>query len=522
VGAEAGERPTERRDTICAVLSGLAPSVVEHRRRAAISIALAAMLGVALYMLVVGPPPAPGFIRDEASVSYNAYTLSQNLRDQNGGAVPLYIKSFGDYKSPLFVYALAGVFRVTGPSRSAAIATAGTVVAAAVLLLGLLAWRRTRSLFVTTATVILAGLTPWLFELGRFAVDTAIEPLAIVALLLALNWSYTSRRGVVVRALPVAVALAALAYSYAAGRLLSPLWAAALLVFAGRGRWRWLLATWGIYVLAMLPLVVYSFVHTDALSARYQATTFIQDGMSTWTIAGDFVSHYVHDVNLWHWIVSGDLTPYIHVAGAAQLFASTVVLALIGVFDVVRHRWHDRFWRFVVAALLLAPMPAALTEDRYYSLRLLPIPLLLGVLAIPGLDVLRRAAQKDWPGRFVLAALTLLVAVQFGEFLTNYNTNNGGRATLFEHDVPPLLTQAFAGGRTVYVDHDDVYAQTHALWYAATHDIATSRMSILPDGGMPPIGSIAFGRLQTCDYSCTHLADADTYWIARVNGPKAG
>ena len=43
-------------------------------------------------------------------------TLSQHLRDQDGGFAPLFIYSTGDYKSPLFVYLLAGLFRITGPS----------------------------------------------------------------------------------------------------------------------------------------------------------------------------------------------------------------------------------------------------------------------------------------------------------------------------------------------------------------------------------------------------------------------
>jgi hypothetical protein len=486
-------------------------------RRVAVAATLLVALGIGLYVVALGPPPPPGFIRDEASISYNAFTISQNLHDQNGGVAPLYIKSFGDYKSPLFVYVLAGVFRVTGAGKSAALATAGLVVLAAVLLLGLLAWRRTKSMLVASATVVLAGLTPWLYELGRTAYDTTIEPLLIVLVLLALDWAYRSHRSPYLRALPLGVALAALSYSYAAGRLLSPLWAVALLVFAGRGRWRWLISTWAVYVVCMLPLVIYSFVHTGALSARYQSTTFIQDGMSAATIVGDFLSNYVHDVNPWHWISSGDPTPYIHIAGAPQLFAATLVLAIVGVVAIARTHWNDRFWRFVIVALLLSPAPAALTEDRYASLRLLPLPILLTVLAIPGLDLLRRASLREWAPRFAAAGLALLLAAQLWQYVDNYHRNNGGRGVLFESGVPALLQRAFSGDRTVYIDHDDVYAQTHALWYATTHDIARSRVSILSDGGAPPPGSMVFGRLQQCDYTCTHLADDETYWIARAD-----
>jgi hypothetical protein len=478
--------------------------------------AFAVVLAVSLYVIALGPPPPPGFIRDEASISYNAYTISQNLHDQNGGVLPLYIKSFGDYKSPLFVYVLAGVFRITGPGRAAALDTASTVVLASVLLLGLLAWRRTRRLSVAVATIVLAGLTPWLWELGRVAYETVIEPLAIVAILLALDWAYRSPRGWLVRALPVGLSLAALSYSYAAGRLLGPLWAAGLIVFAGRGRWRWLLGTWGVYALSMVPLVVYAFVHTGALSARYESTTFIHSGMSAWAIVTGFLSHYVHDVNLFHWAFSGDPKPYIHVHGAAQLYVTTLVLATIGVVALVRDRFQDPFWRFVVVALVLAPAAAALTDDRYYSLRLLPLPVLLGVLAIPGLEVVFRAARDDWPVRLAVAGLALFVAAQFWQWRHNYLFNNGGRAVAFEAHVPPLLQRAFDGDRVVYVGHDDIYAQTHALWYAVTHGLGRSRVWILPPGGAPPVRSIIFGRLEPC--TCTRLAEADTFWIARATG----
>ena len=480
-------------------------------------LAAAVLLGAGVFFCGAGPAPPPGLIRDEASISYNAYTLSQNLHDQNGGVAPLYIKSFGDYKSPLFVYALAGVFRITGPSKHVALATGALVVLLAILLVGYLAWRLTRSVLVAAVSVLLASFTPWLYELGRTAYETTIEPLAIMLVVGAVLWASRSSRPAIVRAVPVGLSLALLSYSYAAGRLLSPLWAAALLVFAGARRWRFVLSSWAVYVAGMVPLIVYSLIHTGALSARYQSTTFIQSGMSKATIVGDFLSHYVHDSNVWHWVTSGDPKPYIRTAGEPQLLAATVVLAIIGLVVIARRHRGDLFWRYIVAVLVLSPAPAALTADRYYSLRLLPIPVLLAVLAIPGIDALRRAARADWPTRFAAAALGVLVVLQVTQFISNHNKNIGGRALTFEAGVPSLLAQGFDTDRTIYIDHDDVYAQTHALWYAVTHGISRSRVVILSDGGAPPTtGSVAFGRLQACDYTCPHIADYDTYWIAQA------
>jgi hypothetical protein len=306
---------------------------------------------------------------------------------------------------------------------------------------------------------------------------------------------------------------------YAGGRLLAPLYALALLVVAGRGRWRWLLAAWGTFAATLLPLVGYWRDHPGALTARYQATTFVTSGMSTWTVLRRASSNYVHDVNLWHWITSGDPKPYVHTWGTPSLLGAVVALAALGTAVVLRRARGDPWWRYVLLALVLAPVPAALTEDRFYALRLVPVPVLLTVLAIPGLDALLRAGRSGWVARSALAVLAATVALQVNDFVDVYRTGGPPRAELFETGVPTLLRHAFEED-TVYIDYDDRYAQTHALWYAAEHRIPRSRVSILPDGGVPPRGSMVFGRLQACDYVCAELDRSHEYWIAEALGPR--
>src|SRR4051794_4570875 len=62
----------------------------------------------------------PGFFIDESSVAYNAHTIAQTGRDEHGESFPLYFRAFSDYKNPVYVYLLAAVFRLTGPSITAA------------------------------------------------------------------------------------------------------------------------------------------------------------------------------------------------------------------------------------------------------------------------------------------------------------------------------------------------------------------------------------------------------------------
>ena len=58
----------------------------------------------------------PGFYIDESSIAYNAHTIARTGADENGVRWPLYFRAFGDYKNPVYIYVLAALFRLTGPS----------------------------------------------------------------------------------------------------------------------------------------------------------------------------------------------------------------------------------------------------------------------------------------------------------------------------------------------------------------------------------------------------------------------
>lgn len=63
------------------------------------------ILSIAFILRVVALDKYPvGFTPDEASFGYDAYSLIHTGKDQWGNAWPLVLKSFGDYKAPLYAY----------------------------------------------------------------------------------------------------------------------------------------------------------------------------------------------------------------------------------------------------------------------------------------------------------------------------------------------------------------------------------------------------------------------------------
>lgn len=470
------------------------------------------------FQLWVTPSNPPGYHRDEAALSYNAYTIATSGRDQDGAVMPLFFRSYGDYKSPLYPYALAALFRITGPHKEVARAFSAVLGLAAVLLLGLLAVRVSGRALVGVIVAAVAGLTPWLFELGRVALEVATQPVLITLLLLTLERSRRTAQWTVRGGALVGVLLGLLLYSYTGSRLLAPLLAAALVVFAGAGRRRWLTAAWATFGVFLLLLAVYVVRHPGAVSARYEATTIARGGHSVPWVAMQAVANWFHDIDPWFWATSGDPAPYVHNGGYGSIYAVVVAFAIVGFVIAIRNRWGDPWWRYVLVATLLAPIPAALTVDRHNAIRLAALPVLCIVLAIPALELL--LARPRVVVAVVSAALLATMIVQFVQFSDSYRTRGPRRLVLFDAGVEQLLRPAFASGKTIYIDYDDRDAQTEARWHAADDGVPVDRIQTLPDGGVPPRGSVVFGRFQQCDYVCRKYAQWATYWLAKAVGPR--
>ena len=44
---------------------------------------------------------------DEASIAYNAYSITQNGQDEWGDFLPLHLRAFGEFKLPVYIYTVS-------------------------------------------------------------------------------------------------------------------------------------------------------------------------------------------------------------------------------------------------------------------------------------------------------------------------------------------------------------------------------------------------------------------------------
>ena len=477
--------------------------------------------GIFLYGRHVTTSPR-GFFIDESSIAYNAYLISQTGRDEHGQAWPLYFRAFGEYKNPVYIYLLAAIFRLTGPSILAARLLSVTAGLMTAIVLGVLSFRITRRRSVALFVMFSALLTPWLFELSRVVLEVSIYPLALSLFLLCAQrvairskWSW---REIV----PLALTLALLTYTYSIGRLLAPLLGFGLLLFVRRSGWKSVLSAWALYAVTLAPLAVFKLRNPGALTARFSMITYFKRENSLAQSVLDFLRHYAANINPWRLLVKGDPNSFqmAHVEGTELMLLATVVLAIIGIWIVLR-KDHNPWWLFICYGLVVSIIPASLTQETFHMLHLSPAPVFLLLLSAPAVAWFLAGNQRRRVLLIVLAALTL---VQGATFQRRYaaSADSVRRLHIFDAQYPNLIfAPALADPRRpIYLsDALGIPGYIQAYWHAALQGVPLSNFVHLPVEDTPPIGAIAITTRDICA-SCNILAESPPYTLYVAARPE--
>jgi 4-amino-4-deoxy-L-arabinose transferase-like glycosyltransferase len=459
------------------------------------------LLAFALYLYGV-PDRPPGFYTDESSIAYNAHTISQTGRDEHGEAFPLFFRAFGEYKNPTYIYLLAALFRLTGPNITAARLLSATLGCAAALLLGLLAARCARRTSVGVAVAASALLTPWLYESSRLVFEVAAYTLALTLFLHALWRAQKRERWSATDVLALAATLALLTYTYSIGRLLGPLLAAGLFIFASRGRLRGVLLTLALYALALVPALVFHLQHPGALTGRFYLLTYATGQGSTTGTFVEFFRRFAVNLSPWRMLFTGELNIRDHMPDVGSLLVPTFVLAVAGLSLILRSYWGDAWWRFVVYALFVSVIPASLTRDEFPQLRLIAVPVFLHLLTVPAwVWLLKGDEARTALRRTCLAVLLIATLAQGMYFQWVFHRGGAERGYVFESHYPSkVLAAALSMNlRPIYLkDAAGHVGYIQAYWYGLLRGVDSTQFVHLPADERAPAGAVVISTEDMC------------------------
>ncbi|MBV8196085.1 MAG: hypothetical protein JOY80_11235 [Candidatus Dormibacteraeota bacterium] len=403
---------------------------------------------VARNVLALSTVP-PGLYVDESSIGYNAWAIAHYGVDEHGTPFPLYFEAFGEYKNPIYIYALVPLTRLFGLSSAVERFPAAVFGAAALLFITLTAWRITRSLPITVFVLALGALTPWLVQESR----VGFEVVSMLATLSVAVWCLADPPTTTPARFAVAGLFFALSiFAYSTARLEILLFGIAFAVAYGRSRapgwWRTLV----VIIAGYGVLGVWALMHPGALTAEFNVVSIAADGAPLGTLIARFVTNYIGYFGPHFLFIDGD--PYLrHNTGyAGMLPAIAAPLLLLGLWALWRRR-AEPFARFTLFCILLAPVAASLTMyvGAPHALRgsvMLPF---LFVVMIYGLDAARGLLSRH---RWVAALGATALALQGGLFMLDMYTAYPVRAaTWFDDGVPAAVVAAThaAKGHAVYL-----------------------------------------------------------------------
>jgi len=494
------------------------------RFRLTIAFLIISFLGAFVYFAFV-PNHPPGFYIDESSIAYNAHLIAQTGSDEHGQTWPLYFRAFGDYKNPTYIYALAGIFKLTGPSITVARSLSAALGLAGGILLGLLAWKMTGRIGVVVVVALSALLTPWLFESSRLVFEVALYPLLTALFLLALWRASRKQAWQITDVLGLTAALALLTYSYSIGRLMAPLLAVGLVLFMRRHGWRSVMKVWMAYIVSLIPLFIFSRQHPGALSERFALLTYITPQSTAANVVFEFFRHSVANLNPWRWLITGENNVRDHLGGFGSFLAVTVILAVAGAVLVCRRYRREPWWQFIVFGCLVSVVPASLTHTEFPQLRLIAFPVFFHVLMIPALSWLMEtskiAAQASNPGlgkRAALLAIISLIVIQGAYFQWQFHKTAPERWYVFDarFSRKVLNTALETGQRPIYLfDPPGNSGYIQAFWHAASQGLDTSQFVRLPANVHPPPGALVISTEEECA-NCNLIAKSINYTVYAV------
>jgi Dolichyl-phosphate-mannose-protein mannosyltransferase len=493
----------------------------------------------------------PGFYLDESAPAYNAYLIAHTGAGESGPRFPLYIEyytgGFRQYGDPVETYMLAVLFRFFHPSILLARMFSAFWVFTSCLLLGLLAKRISGRRTIGVIVAATALLTPWFFEGRGLLIEPQFVPMALASFLLTLYHVQKKERWSWLDVVMLAATLALVTYTYTIGRILAPLLALGLLLFATtRQRLISVIKTGLLFGVTLIPILVFNARNPGPLTKRLHEAGYIYTSPSWGAVASQFVKRYMEDQGLTALLLTGDYHPRHHVPGSGgAFFTATFILTIMGLFVVLACLRRDPWWRYILYGLAVSIVPGALGTEPFHQLHLFAYPVFLLVLTIPALEWLLakdkselvpvpsgEMARPPWerfrlsiaaglPPRSVrLSLLSLLLAFTLIEaYRFQIVFRRDGPLRSFFFDVPYKAAYDAAtkqSARPIYLE-DGKWgpAYIHALWYATIEKRPRSEFVHLEPGVKAPPGKVVISTEEGCQH-CETIMAAGVYHVYKA------
>lgn len=417
---------------------------------------------------------------DEASIGYNAYSISQNLHDEWGKLLPIHFRAFGEFKLPTYIYSVAILTKIIGTDAlairlPAVLYSIGTLICVYFL---------TREILLSKTASLLAtffiSVTPWFFIFSRTGYEATAGLMFFTFGVLMFIKSLKNPKIIFLSIFAFILSI----YSYTSFRIISPLFLVFELFYIKRNLIKYYLITLVIFAISLIPifrLFIYdagfgraeSFalipgiqqVYDSSGKPRLQITYNRNAGINWWQNIAQVGKNYIANYSLSFLVTSGDTNPRNQLPGRGELYIIDLPLILSGFLFLIRKNY--KYGLIVLFLLVTAPVPDAITREAPHALRSMLAVVPLGVLWGEGLDIITRKIKRfrELAILSVLAVSLVFFGKYFSSFVTSYNVISSSDWQYGYKEIYTRYSNDFGKYNKIIIS--DEYAQPYifALYY---------------------------------------------------------
>jgi 4-amino-4-deoxy-L-arabinose transferase-like glycosyltransferase len=358
---------------------------------------------------------------DEASIGYNAWTVSTTGKDEWGDFLPIHFRAFGEFKLPVYIYSVSVLNFFFGLQDwalrlPAVLYSLGTIVIT-FLITRKITKNETASLFAAFFLVTM----PWFFLMTRtgFEVTAGLMfyLLGFYFFLLFLD----SKVKVYLMLLGICSFIVSF-YSYNSYRVIIPITLLIIFtcaLFKNKFNKKTILSTviaLMIFLIFLIPVI--KLYYLDYGASRFGAVGIQNKAKTPADLAGMFTGNYLSHFNPEFLFIKGDINARLNVPGFGELNILSILLIIPGLYLIIKKKLY-----LILAVFLIAPIPAALTTEAPHALRAFTLAPIFAILLSLGLIFYTEkfVRIRNWVYFFVIIITLSLFAYYFYFFIKSYN-----------------------------------------------------------------------------------------------------
>lgn len=358
------------------------------------------------YQLGVNPPHLNW---DEASNSYNAYSILKTSKDEYGNFMPALFKSFGDYNMALSVYPLVPSIAIFGLNQFAVRLPSALFGIVFVIFTYLLTLKLFKSRFAALFAAFFITIAPWHLQFSRY--DHEANFMQTFILIGLTTYFYLNKKitGLLVLVLFFGLAL----NSYHGAKVWVPLLLLFLFIFDFKKIIKFklkLLLPGLVFLFFTLPIIL----NLQNSLIRGESVGVTGQSQPLQTFFSGYLSHYSPNFLF----TSGDTIGRHAVSGMGELYIFEFPLILLGIICIIASK--EKLPKFLLGWLLLAAIPAALATPTPHALRAITFLPIWDVFAALGVYKIKTARLASPFKIIILSGLVIIGLYNFVTYLHLY------------------------------------------------------------------------------------------------------